>query len=74
MRIIHFARPRWNALIFEHRSAIDIEVSEQRSTENQSITPGIVEMSTDNHLHPLRNPRHQFIRTRMIILRDFFNR
>ncbi|MCD6039328.1 MAG: hypothetical protein K0S27_728, partial [Gammaproteobacteria bacterium] len=42
-----FARPRWNALIFEHRSAVDMRVNEHRSTENQSVTAGIVELPMD---------------------------
>ncbi len=34
-------------MIFEDRSAVDMQVNEQRSAGNQSITPGIVELSTD---------------------------
>jgi tRNA dimethylallyltransferase len=34
-------------LIFEHRSAVYTLVNEQRSTENQQVMPGIVEISID---------------------------
>ncbi|MCD6039901.1 MAG: hypothetical protein K0S27_1301, partial [Gammaproteobacteria bacterium] len=35
-----------NALIFEHRSAVDMRVNEHQNTENQIVTAGIVDLRT----------------------------